>query len=603
MARNNPADDAHATPGPAGPNGENLIYPVGLLMTDFSLLLADADRLISDVRSVLGDPKPSKPNGERRTLPLDAAISSLTERARAFVDSWRRYQALYDHAPIPYVELDRKGVIVRMNAECARLLDHAASRVLGSPVTDCVAESDAARLRRLLQQCRNSRRPNAMRATLTKGGMHAPVEICVCSRHGADKEEGFFAVIRKDSSASSEAGRAAQDIRSEFTAQLNGASTVDSVLKTCAAYCRRVMGAAAGGVFFERKGRLEMAAQWRSKRVSIRNAAPEFVRNARAVRVFESCQPRFWRHSRGAGSFALLPLTAKGRAFGVLALVFPNRGNSPGGGRSEAAFVASASAAAFARARAYDEAQAARREAEQSSRFKEEFLAMLAHELRNPLAPILGWSVALSSRRLDADKQTQAVDAIVRNVRALNYLIEDLLDVSRIHAGKLRLEYTAMRIQEVARDALAAVQQAAEDKKLRVSTDISEAVPPLHADPRRVRQILMNLLSNAVKFTPPGGTVSLRIARKGECVECAVSDTGQGIEPHFLPFVFDRFRQESRRKARKLGLGLGLSIVRELVELHGGAVRAHSAGRGMGATFTVRLPFRRPRKDRVRARS
>jgi signal transduction histidine kinase len=230
---------------------------------------------------------------------------------------------------------------------------------------------------------------------------------------------------------------------------------------------------------------------------------------------------------------------------------------------------------------------------------------MLSHELKNPMMPILGWAVALSSGTLPADKQNQALEGIVRNIRALNYLIEDLFDGARIASGKLRLELAETRIQDVAREALTAIQHTAESKKLRISTDISEAIPPFMADPRRLNQVLMNLLNNAVKFTSGGGSIALLVRRRDDSVECIVSDTGKGIERKFLPFVFDRFRQENRSsKAHATGLGLGLAIVREIVELHGGSIQAFSDGTDKGSTFILRLPMRRRHgRSRPRLRS
>jgi len=248
------------------------------------------------------------------------------------------------------------------------------------------------------------------------------------------------------------------------------------------------------------------------------------------------------------------------------------------------------------RARAYDEALAARLQAENAIHNKDEFLSMLSHELKNPMIPILGWAVALSSGTLPADKQNLALEGIIRNIRALNYLVEDLFDAARIASGKLRLELAEVRIQDVAREALAAIQHTVEGKKLRISTDISEAIPPFMADSRRLQQIVMNLLNNAVKFTPAGGSIAVRIRRYNDNVECIVSDTGKGIERKFLPFIFDRFRQENRpSKVHTAGLGLGLSIVREIAQLHGGSIEAYSDGSDKGSTFILRLPLRRRR--------
>jgi len=249
----------------------------------------------------------------------------------------------------------------------------------------------------------------------------------------------------------------------------------------------------------------------------------------------------------------------------------------------------------IARSLAYDETSAARMATERANRQFEESLSLIAHELRSPMTPILSWAVALTSGALPLGQQSFALDAIIRNVRALNYLIDDLFDFARISCGKLRLEPAEMRIQEVVREAVTATQQAAADKKLDITTEISEGVPPFYADPQRVRQVLINLLNNALKFTPPGGSVTLKVVRRGDQVECAVTDTGKGIGPGFLPFVFDRYRQEHRAQKQTGGLGLGLSIVREIVELHGGTVKARSRGPHQGTTLSFRLPLRQKR--------
>jgi signal transduction histidine kinase len=250
-------------------------------------------------------------------------------------------------------------------------------------------------------------------------------------------------------------------------------------------------------------------------------------------------------------------------------------------------------AGCIVRARAYDTAIAARVQAETASRRKDEFISILSHELRNPMMPILGWATALSSGTLPADKQNQALDGIVRNVKELNYLIEDLFDAARISSGKLRLQPTEIRIQKVAQEALTTIQHRAESKKLRISTDISEAIPPFIADSHRLQQVLINLLNNAVKFTPEGGAVTLKVRRRGDKVECVVSDNGRGIEPKLLPFVFDRLRPDNRpSKVRAGGLGLGLGIVREIVALHDGSIKAFSEGPDKGSTFILRLPMR-----------
>ncbi len=231
------------------------------------------------------------------------------------------------------------------------------------------------------------------------------------------------------------------------------------------------------------------------------------------------------------------------------------------------------------------------RETQEANRLKDEFLAMLSHELRTPLTAILGWAHMLRTGQFDQNNVNGAYETIERNARAQAQLIDDLLDVSRIITGKLRLDMRAVNPNAFIDSAVEAVRPGAESKGVRIQKIMDTGVISVAGDPVRLQQVVWNLLSNAVKFTRRGGLVQLRLSRVNSHVEIAVSDTGQGINPDFLPHVFDRFRQADQRITRQHGgLGLGLSIVRHLVELHGGAVRADSEGEGKGSTFTVTLP-------------
>ena len=239
-----------------------------------------------------------------------------------------------------------------------------------------------------------------------------------------------------------------------------------------------------------------------------------------------------------------------------------------------------------------DREQAARRQAEQANRLKDEFLTTVSHELRTPLNAILGWSQILQTHNLDASETNKALDTITRSARAQNRLIDDLLDVSRIITGKLRLDIRAVDLPSVISAAVDAARPAAEAKNLRLQTLIDPQAELILGDPDRLQQVVWNLLSNAVKFTPKEGRVQIRLEQINSHVEIVISDTGKGIEPEFLPNVFDRFRQSDGSMTRRQGgLGLGLAIVRQLVELHGGTVSVSSAGEGQGATFTVTLPL------------
>ncbi|NJR22625.1 MAG: PAS domain S-box protein [Richelia sp. CSU_2_1] len=235
--------------------------------------------------------------------------------------------------------------------------------------------------------------------------------------------------------------------------------------------------------------------------------------------------------------------------------------------------------------------QAARVEAETANRIKDEFLAVLSHELRSPLNPILGWAKLLRTRKLDEQKTAQALETIERNASLQTQLIGDLLDVSRILQGKLSLNIAPVDLAMTVRAAMETVHLAAQAKSIQIHTTLNEATGKVSGDCARLQQIIWNLLSNAVKFTPEGGRVEVRLERIGTYAQITVSDTGQGINPDFLPYVFDYFRQADGATTRKFGgLGLGLAIVRHLTELHGGTVTARSLGEGQGATFTLRLP-------------
>jgi len=232
-------------------------------------------------------------------------------------------------------------------------------------------------------------------------------------------------------------------------------------------------------------------------------------------------------------------------------------------------------------------------ELEHLSRLKDEFLATMSHELRTPLNAIFGWVTLLRTRRLDEPTQERALETIERNARAQKRLIEDLLDVSRIVTGKVALEILPVDPRRVVEAALETMQPAAQAKGVTVVPLLDTGVATVRGDFARLQQIVCNLLSNAIKFTPSGGQVDVCLAHRNGEAEISVSDSGQGIKPEFLPLVFDRFRQEDGSISRRHGgLGLGLAIVRHLVELHAGAVEAFSEGEGKGSRFVVRLPTR-----------
>jgi signal transduction histidine kinase/ActR/RegA family two-component response regulator len=236
--------------------------------------------------------------------------------------------------------------------------------------------------------------------------------------------------------------------------------------------------------------------------------------------------------------------------------------------------------------------QAARAEAEAANRLKDEFLSTLSHELRTPLTSIIGWTNLMRAGQVRGEVQAQALETIERNAKIQSRLIDDLLDLSRIISGKLLLEAREVGLDTVVSNSIEVVRPAANAKGIRLTYECEPGGKTVAGDPARLQQVAWNLLSNAVKFTPEGGGVSVRLAREGARVKLSVSDTGRGIAPEFLPHVFDRFRQADSATTRAHGgLGLGLAIVRHLVELHGGTVHAESAGEDRGSTFSVTFPL------------
>ncbi|HEU4386317.1 MAG TPA: ATP-binding protein, partial [Blastocatellia bacterium] len=230
--------------------------------------------------------------------------------------------------------------------------------------------------------------------------------------------------------------------------------------------------------------------------------------------------------------------------------------------------------------------------AENANRIKDEFLATLSHELRSPLNAILGWVVLLRQGKLGAEASARALETVEFSARSQNRMINDLLDVSRIISGKLRLSVRALEPSRVIEAAVEALRPAAGARGILLEVDLDSEAGPISADSDRLQQIVWNLVSNAIRFTPRSGRVNVKLVRSSPNIEIIVADTGVGIATEFLPFVFDRFRQaDSSSKRKQGGLGIGLAIVRHLVELQGGTVEARSPGEGKGATFVVKLPL------------
>ncbi|MEH2444775.1 MAG: PAS domain S-box protein [Nostoc sp.] len=302
----------------------------------------------------------------------------------------------------------------------------------------------------------------------------------------------------------------------------------------------------------------------------------------------------------GNNACASIPLIAEGKVIGALGLSFATVQIFNEEDRGFMLTLGQQCAQAIARAQLYEAEKTARAQAETANRIKDEFLAVLSHELRTPLNPILGWAKLLRTRKFDEASTIRALETIERNAQLQTQLIGDLLDVSRILQGKVNLNLYAVDLRVPIAAALETVHLAAEAKSIEIQTVLSNDIGKVLGDGDRLQQVMWNLLSNAVKFTPTEGRVEVRLEQVGSDAQIQVIDTGKGIIGEFLPYVFDYFRQADAKTTRIFGgLGLGLAIVRHIVELHGGTVQAESLGEGQGATFTVRLPLLKNSELRV----
>ena len=296
--------------------------------------------------------------------------------------------------------------------------------------------------------------------------------------------------------------------------------------------------------------------------------------------------------SIGITAYACYPVLANGQLIGTLSFGTRNRSSFDTDELALMLVVCDQVATALERAQLLAKLQQQTEELKQANRMKDEFLATLSHELRTPLNAMLGWITMLRTRQLDAATTARALESVDRNTKSLAQLIEDVLEVSRIITGKLRLKLSRVSLAQVIVGAIDTVRSSAETKAIQMESCSDPTVAPIMGDVTRLQQVIWNLLSNAIKFTPQGGRIDITLVTENNYAKITVSDTGQGISPEFLPYVFDRFRQADSSTTRSYsGLGLGLAIVHHIVERHGGTIQAASPGDGQGATFTVRLPL------------
>jgi PAS domain S-box-containing protein len=389
-----------------------------------------------------------------------------------------------------------------------------------------------------------------------------------------------------------------------LTSQQVASAVIEQGMKSLNAYAGTVALLADNGTEFEVIATLgfphEVVDKWRQFPLNTPVAIADAVREKRPVIIGNIAEwldryPVLGPLSSITGSKAMVafPLIVKGRTIGALGLSFLEVQEFSDEDSAFMLALAQQCAQALERSRLYETERRLRTEAEEANRIKDEFLATVSHELRTPLTAIVGWSSMLRISKFDEKTTAHAIETIERNAKAQTEIIEDLLDVSRIITGKLRLEPGLVQLDAVIASALDAIRPTAETRGIEIRSNIDPGASVVWGDPARLQQVMWNLLTNAVKFNTKGGSVEVRLQHAESRVQIVVSDTGQGIAPEFLPFVFERFRQADGTITRAHGgLGLGLAIVRHLVEMHGGTIYAESEGVGQGAVFTVDIPVR-----------
>ncbi|PYM87528.1 MAG: histidine kinase [Candidatus Rokuibacteriota bacterium] len=532
--------------------------------------------------------------------------------------------AMLDGAPDAILLVDGTGVIRLVNERAERLFGYARSQLLGRPST-LVLPDDVRAARDVQRDVYGLRRDGSrflaeisVSPLVTDGGrlITAVVRDVTDRRRLEDDrvDRGRAEVARAHAE---EIGRRASFLAEAsrvLAASLDYEATLRSVARVAIPYLadyvlvdvletqgrlRRLAAAHRDPVLEERlasaPGQAPVTSGTSALEAVIERGEPTLVRDVSDDWL--AARARDAEHLGAAAgarptSLMLVPLRARGRTLGVVSFVLVN-----GARRYALADLALAEDLAQRAALAADNARLYR-EAQDASRAKDEFLAVLSHELRTPLTPVLGWVRMLRTGTLAPEATERALDTVERNTRLQAQLVEDLLDVSRIIAGKLSLNLRPVALGPIVDMVIEGAAASTLAKSIIVTRQVEPDLPRIEADANRLQQVVANLLSNAVKFTPAGGRVEVGVARAGDDLRLTVADTGDGLAPEIAPHIFDRFRQADSTITRQYGgLGLGLSIVRHIVERHGGTVQATSEGPGHGTTFTVTLPIGGPLSD------
>ncbi len=554
---------------------------------------------------------------------LLSAHAELRERLAAIVES-------SDDAILSKT-LD--GIIVTWNGGATRVFGWTAEEVVGKPITILIPEDRLDEEPKILERLRRGERIDHYETVrVRKDGVRIDVSLTASPIRGRDGRVVGASKVARDIS---ERGRIETALREETRilellnetgALIASALDLETVVQSVTDAATRVSGAKFGAFFYNvtsAEGEsfllytLSGASRESFERFGLPRNTPVFEPTFRGEGVVRSdditTDPRYGTMSPHRGmpkghlpvrSYLAVPVISRsGDVIGGLFFGHPDVGVFSTRMERIVRSIAAQASIAIDNARLYETAQRAaverermleneqraRAEAERLSTLKDDFLATLSHELRTPLNAILGWAQLLRDRpAIDVERGLAVIE---RNARAQTQLVEDLLDMSRIVSGKVRLEVQRLDLGALVRSALESLRHSADARGVRVSAVLDPDTGAVRGDPGRLEQCVWNLLSNAIKFTPKGGQVHVTLARVDSHVEISVVDTGEGIDPEFLPFVFERFRQGDSSSSRSHGgLGLGLAIVKSLVDLHGGGIRAQSEGKGRGSTFTMVLP-------------
>ena len=502
----------------------------------------------------------------------------LTERKRAEAalrESEERFRAAFDQTAVGMVLTDRDGVVLRVNEAFCDIVGHPPEELIGRDSTGYTYPDDRPRNVERIRQAHEDAEGSAFyeKRFVRGDGSVVWAQVSLSAIGAGGPGAGLIAAIEDITDRKENEERLARDATLLANVQ-------DSVIVTDLE----------GTVTFWNEGATRLFG-WASQEMLGRPYAdrlPEPSRGEVRQWIFRIAagETEFqgeWLDYRKDGSRVWIESTTRlvrdtvGRPLGIMGVARDASDRK----RAEAE-----------REQLLASERAARAEAERASRMKDEFLATLSHELRTPLNAILGWSQILAEGGADAKDLEEGLRTIERNARAQTQIIEDLLDMSRIISGKVRLDVRQVDLASVVQSAVETVKPAAEAKGVRLRAVLDPLAAPISGDPNRLQQVFWNLLSNAIKFTPRDGHVHVVLERVNSHIEVSVTDTGEGIAPEFLPHVFDRFRQADASTTRRHGgLGLGLAIARQLAELHGGSIRVKSMGSGKGSTFIVSLPL------------